>query len=146
MTDGGSFAPVRSLVRPFPLLSSPFSRMSFSVTFDRRAGASAAPVRVLALRGELDAHTAPDFEAALQACLDDGDHRLVADGSALDYVSSAGLGVFMAFVEPARDGGGDLKIAALPEHVFDVFDLLGFPTVFDMHETVEAAVGAFGGG
>ena len=48
--------------------------MSFSVTFDRRAGAPEAPVRVLALRGELDAHTAPEFEAALQACLDDGDH------------------------------------------------------------------------
>ena len=113
--------------------------MSFSVTFDQRAGLPGAPVRLLALRGELDAHTAPDFEA----CLDDGDHRLVADGSALDYVSSAGLGVFMAFVEPARDGGGDLKIAALPERVFEVFDLLGFPTVFDMHETVAAAVGAF---
>ncbi|PAP76885.1 STAS domain-containing protein [Rubrivirga marina] len=117
----------------------------FSVSFDRRTGTPEAPVRVLALRGELDAHTAPDFEAALQACLDDGDARLVADGSGLDYVSSAGLGVFMAFVEPARDGGGDLKIAALPERVFEVFDLLGFPTVFDMHETVEGAVTSFEG-
>ena len=117
----------------------------FSVSFDRREGPPEAPVRVLALRGELDAHTAPDFEAALQACLDDGDCRLVTDGSALDYVSSAGLGVFMAFVEPARDGGGDLKIAELPERVFEVFDLLGFPTVFDMHETVGAAVAAFEG-
>lgn len=113
----------------------------FSVSFDRRTGTP--PVRLLALTGELDAHTAPDFEAALQACLDDGDTRLVADGSGLDYVSSAGLGVFMAYVEPAREGGGDLKIAALPERVFEVFDLLGFPTVFDMHPTVESAVEAF---
>ena len=100
-------------------------------------------LRVLELHGELDAHTAPDFEAALQACLDDGDARLVADGAALDYVSSAGLGVFMAFVEPARERGGDLKIAALPQRVFEVFDLLGFPSVFDMHPTVEGAVAAF---
>ena len=116
---------------------------NFSVSFDRTEGPPEAHVRVLALRGELDAHTAPDFEAALQSCLDDGDARLVADGSGLSYVSSAGLGVFMAFVEPARDSGGDLKIAALPERVFEVFDLLGFPTVFDMHETVEEAVAAF---
>ena len=115
----------------------------FSVQFDRVEGPPAAPVRVLTLRGELDAHTAPDFEAALQACLDEGDARLVADGAGLDYVSSAGLGVFMAFVEPAREAGGDLKIAALPERVFEVFDLLGFPTVFDMAETVEAAVASF---
>ncbi|MEM0963998.1 MAG: STAS domain-containing protein [Bacteroidota bacterium] len=115
----------------------------FSVAFDRRAGSPEASVRILDLRGELDAHTAPDFEAALEACLADDDHRLVADGSGLEYVSSAGLGVFMAFVEPTREGGGDLKIAALPERVFEVFDLLGFPTVFDMHETVEEAVDAF---
>ena len=117
----------------------------FSVRFDRREGPPEAPVRVLAPSGELDAHTAPDFEAALQACLDDGDARLVVDGSGLDYVSSAGLGVFMAFVEPARMAGGDLKVAALPDRVFEVFDLLGFPTVFDMAPTVEAAVAAFGG-
>ncbi|MEM6288111.1 MAG: STAS domain-containing protein [Bacteroidota bacterium] len=117
----------------------------FSVRFDRLEGPPDAHVRVLTLRGELDAHTAPDFEAALQACLDGGDARLVADGSGLDYVSSAGLGVFMAFVEPAREGGGDLKIAALPERVFEVFDLLGFPTVFDMADTVEGAVAAFSG-
>ena len=115
----------------------------FSVRFDRREGPAPRPVRVLTLTGELDAHTAPDFEAALQACLDGGDARLVADGSGLDYVSSAGLGVFMAFVEPARAGGGDLKIAALPDRVFEVFDLLGFPSVFDMAPTVEAAVAAF---
>lgn len=116
----------------------------FSVRFDRREGPPEAPVRVLAPSGELDAHTAPDFEAALQACLDGGDARLVVDGAGLDYVSSAGLGVFMAFVEPARAAGGDLKIAALPDRVFEVFDLLGFPTVFDMAPTVEAAVAAFG--
>lgn len=117
----------------------------FSVRFDRREGPPDRPVRVLTLTGELDAHTAPDFEVALQSCLDDGDARLVADGSGLDYVSSAGLGVFMAFVEPAREAGGDLKIAALPERVFEVFDLLGFPTVFDMAESVEGAVSAFEG-
>ena len=61
------------------------------------------------------------------------------------WAAAAGLGVFMAYVEPAREAGGDLKIAALPERVFEVFDLLGFPTVFDMHETVEGAVDTFEG-
>jgi anti-sigma B factor antagonist len=112
---------------------------SFSVRFHHRDAAC-----VLALTGELDAHTAPEFEAALQACLDRGDARLVADGAGLDYVSSAGLGVFMAFLEPARSAGGDLKIAALPERVFEVFDLLGFPEVFDFAPTVDDAVAAFG--
>lgn len=106
-------------------------------------GSVAESVRVLDLTGELDAHTAPEFEAALQTCLDEGDARLVVDGEHLSYVSSAGLGVFMAFVEPVRERGGDIKIAALPEAVFDVFDLLGFPVLFDFTPTVEAAAARF---
>ncbi len=111
---------------------------SFSVTFSRLGAA-----RVLALAGDLDAHTAPEFEAALAACLDAGDARIVADGSGLSYVSSAGLGVFMAFLEPARALGGDVVIAALPARVFETFDLLGFPEVFRFAETPEAAAALF---
>ncbi|MEO0557535.1 MAG: STAS domain-containing protein [Bacteroidota bacterium] len=115
---------------------------TFSVHF-RDASTPAGPARVLALNGELDAHTAPEFEAAIQSCLDDGQSRLIVDGSELDYVSSAGLGVFMAFLETTRDAGGDLKIAALSERVFEVFDLLGFPTLFDFAATVEDATTQF---
>ena len=115
---------------------------SFSVLF-RTVPTPAGEARVLALSGELDAHTAPEFEAALQRALDDGWARLIADGAELDYVSSAGLGVFMAFLEPARQAGGDLVIAALPERVYDVFDLLGFPALFAFEPTVDAAATRF---
>ena len=115
---------------------------TFSVLF-RSVSTPAGPARVLALAGELDAHTAPEFEAALQRALDDGHARLIADGADLDYVSSAGLGVFMQFLEPARAAGGDLVIAALPERVYDVFDLLGFPALFAFTPTVDAAAARF---
>ena len=120
---------------------------SFSVTFrdlpaDASPGAADA-VRVLDLVGELDAHTATELEAAFQKCLDDGRVRLVANGERLQYISSAGLGVFMAYVEQVRQGGGDIKIAALQERVYDVFDLLGFGTLFDLEETEAAAAARF---
>ena len=114
---------------------------SFSVTF-----ATLGAARVLALAGDLDAHTAPEFDAALQACLDAGDARIVADGAGLTYVSSAGLGVFMAFLDPAREAGGDLVIAALPARIFETFDLLGFPEVFAFEPTVAAAAARFDAG
>lgn len=112
---------------------------SFSVSFKH-----VGPVCVLSLTGELDAHTAPEFDAALQSRIDAGDAQLVADGAGLEYVSSAGLGVFMAYVEPTRDLGGELKIAALPARVAEVFDLLGFHEVFDIAATVDDAVARFG--
>lgn len=113
---------------------------NFSVTFRPRP---ADDVLVLDLDGELDAHTAGEFEAALQKAVDDGHARLVVHGPGLLYVSSAGLGVFMAFVEGVRRMGGDLKIAALTPRVFSVFDLLGFPLLFDIVETEEQAVARF---
>lgn len=116
--------------------------MSFSVTF-RRAPADDR-VCIVAPVGELDAHTAPEFEAALQHALGQGDARIVVDGAGLAYVSSAGLGVFMACLEPAREAGGDLKVAALAPRVFEVFSLLGFPEVLDMTESVDAAAARFG--
>lgn len=116
--------------------------MSFSVTFRRAAGG----VTVVAPSGELDAHTAPEFEAALAHALDDGESRLVVDGVALSYVSSAGVGVLMATLDPARDAGGDLKVAALAPHVREVLDLLGVPDVLDVTDSVAEAVQRFADG
>ncbi|MEL6615377.1 MAG: STAS domain-containing protein [Bacteroidota bacterium] len=115
---------------------------SFSVSFSS-IDAPSGSVHVLGLSGELDAHTAPEFEHALQDCLRSERTRLVVSGDDLRYVSSAGLGVFMAYLEPVRSAGGDLKIAALSEEVFEVFDLLGFPLLFDIADTAEAAAARF---
>lgn len=120
---------------------------SFSVSFrDLDAPDTGAAVHVLDLHGELDAHTAPEFENALQSCLDRDRVRLVVAGEELRYVSSAGLGVFMAFLEPVRQRGGDLKVAALTDEVHEVFDLLGFPLLFDLAPTAEDAAARFAEG
>lgn len=100
-------------------------------------------VCVLDLGGELDAHTASELEDAFQTCLGGGHPRIVVNGAELDYISSAGLGVFMAFVEEVREEGGDIKIAALQPKVYNVFDLLGFPMLFDIEDTEEEALARF---
>ncbi len=100
-------------------------------------------IRILDLKGELDAHTAAELEAAIQKCQTDSCHRILINGSNLLYISSAGLGVFMAYIEEIRESGGDIKIAALLPKVYNVFDLLGFPMLFDIVETEEQAVSKF---
>ena len=78
------------------------------------------------------------------------EHRRFLDAlldlSGLEYISSAGLGVFMAFIEPLREQGGDIKIAALQPRVYNVFDLLGFPMLFDIVDTEEEALKRFENG
>ena len=115
---------------------------NFSVSFRERTTDDRS-VCVLDLTGELDAHTAAEFEVALQTCVEGGHTRLVVHGRDLQYISSAGLGVFMAFLEPIREAGGDIKIAALQTRVFNVFDLLGFPLLFEIVDTEDEAVARF---
>jgi len=100
-------------------------------------------VTILSVNGEVDMHTAAELESALQACLEGDDPRIIVNGAGLDYISSAGLGVFMAYIEDVRERGGDIKIAALQPKVFDVFDLLGFPMLFDILDTEQEALDRF---
>jgi anti-sigma B factor antagonist len=101
-------------------------------------------ITIIALTGQLDAHTAAEFERFLERVVrDDGNHRLVLDFHELEYISSAGLGVLMGLIEEARAMGGDMKLAALPEKIFHVLDLLGFPIVFQIFPSVAEAEAAF---
>lgn len=99
--------------------------------------------KVLDISGYLDAHTAPMMEKAISDSIESGAKNLVVNFAGLDYISSAGLGVFMAFIEDLRSQGGDLKMSDMKDKVFAVFDLLGFPLLFDIVEKEEVAINKF---
>ncbi len=109
-----------------------------ATSFSVRRTAS-GDLTILALSGFLDAHTAPEFETAIQKEFDAGHVRLIADCGELTYISSAGLGVFMSFIEDIRAAGGDLKICNLTPKVAQVFEILGFDSIFEMVPTADDA-------
>jgi anti-sigma B factor antagonist len=97
-------------------------------------------VSILRLKGFLDAHTAPKFEQAIQQLLSERRYKIIVSMSDLNYISSAGLGVFMGFIEEIRDNKGDIKLSNMPDKVYKVFDLLGFPALYQIYkEETEAA-------
>ncbi len=100
-------------------------------------------ISVLYLKGYLDAHTAPELENALQKLMDEQNYKIVVNFSELNYISSAGLGVFMGFIEDIRKNGGDIKLSSMKPKIFRVFDLLGFPTLYDILDDEEKAVDKF---
>jgi len=89
-------------------------------------------ITVLTLHGYLDAHTAPQFEKTIQEEFNAGHVRIVVDCTGLTYISSAGLGVFMSFIEDVREAGGDIKLCSIVPAVYQVFEILGFPELFDI--------------
>ncbi len=100
-------------------------------------------IAVIRIEGYLDAHTAPQFEQAIQSEIDAGHLRIVADCSKLTYISSAGLGVFMGFIEEVREQGGDIKICSLSPKVKQVFEILGFQALYDLCEDLPSAMRRF---
>lgn len=89
-------------------------------------------VSILRLKGFLDAHTAPQFEKAIQDLLTEDRYKIIVSMSDLSYISSAGLGVFMGFIEEIREKEGDIKLSNMSDKVFKVFDLLGFPALYQI--------------
>jgi anti-sigma B factor antagonist len=100
-------------------------------------------VTILMVKGYLDAHTAPQFENTIQEEFDAGHVRLVVDCAGLTYISSAGLGVFMSFIEDVREAGGDIKLCSIVPAVYQVFEILGFPELFEIVADRPTAVGRF---
>ena len=100
-------------------------------------------VNVLELKGYLDAHTAPKLEEAFQGLLKNQQFRIVVNCRELSYISSAGLGVFMAYIEDVRKNKGDIKLTNMSPKVYNVFDLLGFPLLYEIFKDEPDAVKKF---
>lgn len=102
-----------------------------------------AETDIIELTGYLDAHTTPQLESAFTALIEQNRFKVVVDFSNLKYISSAGLGVFMAFIESMRENAGDIKLASMQPNVFEIFDLLGFPMLYEIFQTTEEAIQKF---
>ena len=89
----------------------------------------AGDINVIYLKGYLDAHTAPVLENTFSDLIDKSKYSIVVNFKDLAYISSAGLGVFMAFIEKIRENSGDIKLAGMSDKVYNIFDLLGFPLI-----------------
>lgn len=100
-------------------------------------------VNVLELKGYLDAHTAPILEQAISNLIKENKYNIVVNFSELNYISSAGLGVFMAFIENIRDKGGDIKFSSMSEKIYNVFDLIGFPLIYEFYKSDDEAIQKF---
>jgi anti-sigma B factor antagonist len=80
---------------------------------------------LLILKGEVDASNSVMLDEAIQKLIQDGSKSILVDGQGLEYISSAGLGVFMSYLEDFHEREIDLKIYSLTPRVYEVFKILG---------------------
>ena len=79
---------------------------------------------IISLEGRLDTATAPELEAVIDTALT-GVETLVMDLEQLEYVSSAGLRVFLK-MQKLMNTQGTMKIIHVNETIMEVFDITGF--------------------
>ena len=78
--------------------------------------------------GRLDAAQA----AAAQAFLDKVEGTVTLDCSALEYISSAGLGVLLKTQKRLLASGGKLRLSGVNRHLQDIFGYSGFDQLFEI--------------
>ena len=98
---------------------------------------------LLRLKGFLDTTTSAEVSSKLREFMNSEHYQYIIDMSSVNYVSSAGWGVFVGEIRSIRENGGDLKIVQMTPDVYDVFEMLEFDRILDYYETIEEAVNDF---
>ena len=91
---------------------------------------------VVVLKGRLDAVTAPELERSCLVWIEKGEHKLLLDLAALEYVSSAGLRSVLSVAKKLKAAGGSLGLCSLSGLVQEVFSISGFDSFLPVYASV----------
>lgn len=72
--------------------------------------------------------------------------RLLLDFTNVDHLASAALGTLITLNKRVQEQGGSLKLSNINRQIFQVFRITRLNRVFDIHDTREQALEAFGKG
>ena len=100
-------------------------------------------VNVVRLPARVDTTSAKDVEAELDTLLDGGARKLVADFDDNEYVSSAGLRVFLAVLKFLEKNDGRIVLCGMKPFVDDVFSISGFSELFEIVGTRDEALALY---
>ncbi len=97
-------------------------------------------IHICDVAGRLDSLSSPILEQRLDAMISAGQTPLVIDCSGLEYVSSAGLRVFLAAQKKITISKTRMAICSASNGVREIFEISGFPAIIEFHTDRAAAV------
>lgn len=111
--------------------------MEFEVSVDEHAEAYS----VVAVRGEVDLHTAPKVQYAVERGAN-GVEVVVLDMSGIAFMDSTALSAMMRIQESLKGRGVSLRMTTPSKAVERIFGVTGFGDYFDIYPSREAAISA----
>ncbi len=104
---------------------------------------AAGEVRIVVLKGYVDAATHDLLEDVLATLLRQGRTSIVLDCAKLNYADSSAIGDILDFAKEALGAGGAVKFSGLQGVAKAVFELLEMDKDFGAFDTRDEAVAAF---
>lgn len=99
-------------------------------------------VTILQAQGKLDSMSSPELDKRLTGLVESGIRQIAVDLTGIDYVSSAGLRVFLSAAKRLKQAQGKLALANPSAQVQQIFDIAGFANILPIFKTINEAVGA----
>lgn len=97
-------------------------------------------IYIIKVEGDVDASSSIHLDKAINEAVEKGQKNIVIDCSELQYISSAGLGVFMSYIQDFEDSGSKFVLFGLSEKVANVFEILGLDQLLSIVDTKDQAI------
>lgn len=99
------------------------------VTIDKKGNEA-----VIKIKGRLDTNTSRECEEEIMSVWDTPMDTICVDCSELEYVSSAGLRLFLVMQKTASARKSHLRLVGMREEVRDTFTMTGFNAIFTIED------------
>lgn len=94
---------------------------------------------VIAVRGEIDAATAPQLRQLINEVVSGGEAELVIDLQEVQFLDSSALSVLVGGLRQLQAAGGTLSLVCTEPRILQVFQITNLEEVFTIYDSLEAA-------
>jgi anti-sigma B factor antagonist len=100
-------------------------------------------VTVIVLDGSVDAYNSEVLSKRLDEMVKKECFKIIIDCAKLNFISSSGMGVFLAMEDELAENGGGFKFIAVPATILNVFKKVGIADIFKIYDDESEAVEEF---
>ena len=95
---------------------------------------------ILKINGRLDSTNSSELDITISNLVGQNEKTILVDCQNLDYVSSAGLRVFLQGLKSINAVQGKFMICCLKESIKEIFDISGFTGIFPIYNSQDEAL------
>jgi len=95
---------------------------------------------LITVEGEADASSSIHLDNSIKESIEENHKNILVDCTNLNYISSAGLGVFMSHIGELEEKEVTFIIFGLSEKVLNVFNILGLDQLLTLKSNKEEAL------